>query len=401
MPQSSIVKYIREQIKAGYDVKTIKKYLLKYGYTEARINEALKAIHSREVKHIIHPSKTTIALVIAVIFSLAFLSLAIFIFLIPEKAPSKLLDVRINHILPAVKQDETLQFTIEIFNLGKAKRYDVPIKYEIYNLKDELITFKEETLALETRASSSVNIKLSNIKPGSYYLKATAFYNQETAKATSSFKVIKKDITPATKPPTSKQEPRKRCPSSCNDNNECTNDYCSETTNYQCKNDVIFPCCGNNICEDNENYENCIPDCPPPRDKVDSILEGKTIWERLDIIKGIANSDKKKALEYCKEIEQIKFRYECFTNIGVSSEDEDICLEIEDDPSKNDCYKEIAKEIQNSDVCSKITKDSKRDQCYTDFVTKGDYTVCDKLINKYIKRGCESLKKLSETSSST
>ena len=48
--------------------------------------------------------------------------------------------------------------------MGKSKRYDVPIRYEIYNLKDELITFKEETIALETKASSSVNIGLAKCK---------------------------------------------------------------------------------------------------------------------------------------------------------------------------------------------------------------------------------------------
>ena len=31
-----------------------------------------------------------------------------------------------------------------------------------------------------------------------------------------------------------------------------------------------------------------------------------------------------------------------------------------------------------------------------DFVSKGDYSVCGKLINKYLKQSCESLSKLNE-----
>ena len=399
MVQGSLIKYIREQIRAGYDIGTIKRYLLKYNYKESDINEAIQhAFPPTKVKHIIHPSKTAIALIIAVIFSLAFISLAIFIFLIPEKAPSQLLDVKISHITPEVKEGETLPFTIEIYNLGKSKRYDVPLRYEIYNLKDELIIFKEETIALETKASSPVNIELANIKPGSYYLKTTAFYAQKTAIATSSFKIIKKEtastdpLTPATPTTTPQETQTKQCPPSCNDNNECTNDYCNEATNYQCKYDAIPNCCGNDICDANENYENCISDCPPPTNQLEGIFEGKTIWERLDIIKGIAKSDKEKALSYCKEIEQITYKDECFTNVGISSKDESTCTNIVEELTKDDCYREIAKEIKNSDVCSNIIRDSKRDQCYIEFVKERDYSVCDKLVNKYLKRSCESLR---------
>ncbi len=51
------------------------------------------------------------------------------------------------------------------------------------------------------------------------------------------------------------------CPSSCNDKNPCTNDFCSEQTNFKCMHDEIIPCCGNKICEDGENFLIC-NDCP-------------------------------------------------------------------------------------------------------------------------------------------
>jgi len=50
----------------------------------------------------------------------------------------------------------------------------------------------------------------------------------------------------------------------CNDNDECTEDIAS---NNECTHNIIKPCCGNNICEENEgcntvNYATgCIADC--------------------------------------------------------------------------------------------------------------------------------------------
>jgi len=52
------------------------------------------------------------------------------------------------------------------------------------------------------------------------------------------------------------------CPEDCDDNNKCTIDYCAESTNFFCKHKVITrPCCGNHICDDNENTCTCPADC--------------------------------------------------------------------------------------------------------------------------------------------
>ncbi len=402
MAQNSLVKYIREQIRAGYSADAIKKYLLKYGYPKSRINEAFQSAYPpSEVKHIMHPSKMMVILIVAVICSLFLVSAGIYMFFI-FRAPSQLLDVQVDLVSSSVEDE--LRFTSEIFNLGRSKRYDVSLRYEIYDLRDEIVKFKEETVALETRASSSVVIDLSGVNPGNYYLRATAFYGDKTARATSSFRVIKgKEPEPVEPEPVEPEpvepepvEPVKRCPSSCDDSDECTNDYCDRGTNYECRYDIVYSCCGNGICEDNEDYRNCLADCEVPKEKEDSIFGDKPVWERVDLIKEVGKSDKEKALEYCKEIEQTGYRYNCFSGVAVSSGDWELCLNIEDGSYKDSCYKEYATTKRDSDTCSRIVKDSKRDQCYMDFANKGDYTICDKLVNKYLKQGCDSLKKLSE-----
>lgn len=51
------------------------------------------------------------------------------------------------------------------------------------------------------------------------------------------------------------------CPSDCNDADICTNDYCSEATNFECVHDDIIPCVGNGICENDEYPSSDCPNC--------------------------------------------------------------------------------------------------------------------------------------------
>lgn len=53
-----------------------------------------------------------------------------------------------------------------------------------------------------------------------------------------------------------------KCPQSCDDKNACTQDFCSEQTNYKCQYNYLSDCCGNLRCESRETYETCSADCP-------------------------------------------------------------------------------------------------------------------------------------------
>ena len=223
-------------------------------------------------------------------------------------------------------------------------------------------------------------------------------YDKKTAKATSSFKVVAKETGEP-----GPVIPEKKCHVSCNDNNACTNDYCDEDTNYECKYDMLVPCCGNGICESDENFENCLADCKAPAGQEESIFDGKSIWERINITAELARRDKDKALQYCKEIEQSMFRYGCLGKVAISSNDDNVCVSVEDDSYRDSCYRDFATTSRNSAVCEKIVADQKRDNCYLNFVAQkdsalNDYTVCDKITNKYLKQSCDSLKKMSEIS---
>jgi len=56
------------------------------------------------------------------------------------------------------------------------------------------------------------------------------------------------------------------CPETCNDNDVCTEDTCSNETGYKCVFTVLEPCCGNSNCEEGEAEVGCsdCPECPEP-----------------------------------------------------------------------------------------------------------------------------------------
>ena len=169
--------------------------------------------------------------------------------------------------------------------------------------------------------------------------------------------------------------------------------------NYHGLRDLYGSAFGANINYDyihyDENYNNCLADCSVPADTGEDIFEGKPISEKIEMIKDIAKTDKEKAIGYCNGIEQTGYKYNCLSGVATASNDDEVCVSIADGSYKDTCYKDVATTNRNNEVCAKIVKDSKRDQCYMDFATKGDYTICDKLVNKYLKQSCESLEKLS------
>jgi len=51
------------------------------------------------------------------------------------------------------------------------------------------------------------------------------------------------------------------CPITCNDNNLCTNDFCSKETGYKCMNTLKLNCKGNGVCETGEYGMSDCPNC--------------------------------------------------------------------------------------------------------------------------------------------
>ena len=113
----------------------------------------------------------------------------------------------------------------------------------------------------------------------------------------------------------SSQQSQLACPSSCNDDNPCTEDFCNESTGYLCAHNNLsepqtdcsgsagtcqeyycsngtcqtktsMDCCGNGTCETNENYfscpRDCQQDCPNLSAFVIQLIESGDDWSSYD-----------------------------------------------------------------------------------------------------------------------
>jgi len=406
MADQRLVLYIKEQLKRGYDLYTIRDHLVKHGYNVNAVDEAIDGIYKPTIRHEIHLSKSTIVALGSVFAALLLIISAFFMF---GQEPKQLLDLSIEVIEEYVEAGQELEFSIELSSLGAAKRYDVLLKYDVVKGK-KIITSKEETIALETRTSATSRIKIpDDAEAGNYLLKATAHYNGKVAIASESFRVYEETEEEGCFDNIKNQgetevdcggpcEPCKeeeKCPSSCDDNNKCTDDYCSEETGFKCMHKEIKPCCGNNVCEEDEK-ESCASDCPEGDVAEEDELSGLNTWERLEKIKEISVSDPEKAGDYCSEMEE-PYKDRCFLNIAETTESEISCVLIEDNRLKDDCYSKVAKAADNYEICEKISTETttdRKDSCYMNFVIDGNYDFCNRLVNQYLKQSCEALKSI-------
>ena len=398
MPKKSLIDYVRSMAQKGYGNPAIRDVLLKYGYTNKEIDEAINSSYKPTIRHEIHLSGTTVFVVIFIFASL--LGIASFFYYNSSKAQTKLLDLNLEPIATTVKPGQSIIFLKEFSNLGSSKRYDVVIKQEIIDEKtNEILTQKIETRAIETFGSTQTKILIpEGTKPGNYLLRAIVEYDDKKAVATLPVKVVafaeKETCFDGIKNQNEigvdcggACKPCEKQAIVCDDSNPCTDDVIEGNT---CVNKPIVPCCGNNVCEQGET---CAADCKQASEKISP----STSAETLDEIKETAKSEPGTALKQCNKIEVPDLKDTCIGSIGEVQRDKNYCIQITNARIKDLCYSNIAKSINDNSLCEDISIDSRKDSCYMTFVLDNkDYSVCDKISNKHLRQSCESLRQLSE-----
>ncbi len=396
MVRQKVVNYIRGLLQKGYDISTIKNTMLKYGYSNEEIDEAVNSIYNPTIRHEVHLSKTTVLVIIFVVASA--IGITLFFYLNSAKTSAQLLDLKLEPVKTEVQPGDNVVFIKEMSNLGSSKRYDAVVTEEIIDSATfKVVSQNTETIAIETSSSTQTRLKIPNdAKPGDYLLRVTAEYSGQKAFAKLPIKIL----PPANKEscsdgirnqneenidcggvcnPCEKETPKL----DCNDNNQCTKDI---VENGKCVNSPITPCCGNNICEDGEQ-NNCDADCkkeinvPAP--------------ETIDEIKELAKSYPEKALTQCNNIEVPNLKDTCIGNIGEVQKNKNYCVKIANADIKNQCYSTVAKLTNDNSLCQEITNDGLKDACYMTFVLDNhDYSVCGKIVNQAQRQSCEYLRQL-------
>lgn len=378
MVKKGVVNYIKSQLQKGYNISTIRDVMLKYGYTNKDVNEAINEVYHPTIRHEIHLGPTTVFVIIFAI--VAVIGATLFVFY-PPKGPTKLLDLNLEPVTTTVAPGEKIDYVKELSNLGSSKRYDVVIVQEIIEPKTfKPVTEKTETMAIETfGAKRSQFLVPAETKPGDYILRVIVEYDNKKAVATLPIKV-----TASSK----KEELKEKILTECDDSNPCTSDVIE---NGACTNKPIVPCCGNNACEENEQ-QNCPADCK----KSEPIAEVPSP-EIVEEIRELAKLNPSKALQQCNQIDVPDLKDSCISKIGEVQRNKEYCTQIKNTRTKDLCYLNIAKTANNNAICESISTDGIKDQCYMTFVLDNkDYSVCNKLINKQLRQSCDYLRQLHE-----
>lgn len=399
MAKKRLVNYIKSQLQEGYNISAIKDYLLRYGYSSKDVDDAINSIYKPTIRHEIHLSFTTVLTIILILASVA--GITLFFYFNPQKTATKLLDLNLEPIVTTVQPGENVIFLKELSNLGSSERYDVIIKQEIIDQRtNRIVTQKIETRAIETFGSTQTRILVpQDSKPGDYILRTIVEYDNKRAIATLPVKIVvfaKETCFDGIK---NQNEDGVDCGGickpcetqnfECNDNNPCTNDFVEDEV---CVNKPIVPCCGNNICEEQEQ-SSCDLDCQIVSKKPSDLMSS----ESLEEIKELAKVDPSKALQQCNKFEVPDLRDTCIANIGEAQRNKNYCLQISNERIRDLCYKNIAEATNDNSICEEISTDGRKDSCYMTFVLDNkDYSVCGKITNTQLRQSCESLRQLNE-----
>ena len=189
MAKKSVVDYVKSMLQGGYQISSIRAAMLKSGYTNEDIDDAVKEAYHPTIRHEIHLGPTVLFVAILVILvggGVAYFTLN------PSKAPDKLLDVNLEPVQTTVKPGESIIFLKELSNLGTEARYDVIIKQEILDpITFKPIAEKTETRAIETFGSTKTQILIpQDSRPGDYILRAIVEYDAKKAVATIPIKIV-------------------------------------------------------------------------------------------------------------------------------------------------------------------------------------------------------------------
>ncbi len=353
-----LVSYIQEQLKRGYDINAVREYLINYGYDRNAVESAIGHIYKQKFPAV--PIAIGGAIVVGIIGVILF-------FMLRSGVPDNLLDVETSIVSREVRQGGIIEFKTELTNMGAANRYDVTLNHEIVDSSGRMLTNKKERVGVETKASKiSQLLIIDTIMPGSYTLKTTAEYDGKSADASFMFNVKAREGVSSGAGTTDGGElpvtNAGECPSSCDDFNECTRDYCSPETNYECVHEQITPCCGNRVCETREDYSSCASDCAyvaPPSGTVPMTFDE------------IVRTAKEKSINPAQAAA--------------------FCQSLATDVHRDICFNTVAETTGSSTYCSNVISDVSRDGCYTNFVLAGDLTLCDKLTNPHLKSACEGM----------
>ncbi|MFH0870181.1 MAG: hypothetical protein V1866_03935 [archaeon] len=399
----ALLKYVDEQLKKGYGQSVIKESLIRQGYSPALVDGVMESVISRQrstttliqnqppVQGVSHekssfPKILLVLVVIGAVIAVAFLVPGL---IRPRQA---LLDVKLSSESVAFSPGDEVKFTLEVTNMGSKDRFDVTFQYKVIDSDNNVISSKEETIAISTSTSYYKSVKLaSGMKQGDYTLKVFANYDEKIATAAFSFTVGERKPLPVTKASCSdgirnQDETNADCggvcggywyDGKCNTKPEAGGPIQPESPKATCRDslknqDEEGVDCGG-VCG-GYWYDSGCHDVPKadikPIEPEPTGTEKKTVAATLIDVRARALSDPAGAGQ--------------------------LCLGLDKTEDKDRCFKSIAETALKKEYCEYVKGIDERDRCYYIFFIQGDYTVCEKMPLVDSRKACETLRDITE-----
>ncbi|MBS3131321.1 hypothetical protein J4212_02715 [Candidatus Woesearchaeota archaeon] len=350
-----LTNYIRQQLQRGYGLNSIKRYLEAYGYQEHQIEAAINEVYGRRLsegfsinpKIMIGAATGIIAIVLA----------AAIIFFWPSGSSANSFELSISTDKAAFTQGELVQLSLALEGI----KGSADVKTELIRLpKNEIVLARTKTLFTGNELET-VFIP-EDAEPGNYLLRSIASSEGKRSVKTLNLAVGKKQeaIDSASKPPETQ---------GLDNIDEMPQDTGQTPETIEAP--VVTPPSGS--------------------------LSNLNSFEIIEKVKSIAKASKQEAAGMCAALELEATKNVCYSAVGEEAGDRSYCILITEERAKDVCFSNVARILQKSEICNDVIKESRRDSCYINFATPplNDYTVCDRIINQYLKQSCNSLKQLS------
>ena len=423
MLDEALLKYIEKQLKRGHSVQEVTSFLLQRGYNQLEINECVQQVYSNNVVlKSTHKKSLTPLIVTMMVLACIIAGLAYFLFFANPKAEQPTIDFSLNFQKTSFNEGEDITFQRTIESSGSSDNIPMRIVYNIKDANGGIVHTSSENFVLLGSSIKDMSFSIPQVKKGTYILIAKLTYGPFSDEKTSSFVINEEALSQGQETcfdgvknqgeeGTDCGGPCKACLRQCpifyDDKDDCTIDKCGPETNFIPVYEDIIPCCGNDVCEAEESKESCKEDCETPSSGYfnDSITphvaivnDNVPLTEKIERIKELSKTDLGTAVELCGAIVFSFYMDECFYEVAQETENENVCREIEEERTADKCYTKISKITENPTICTSVTSDLRRDSCYMRFALKGDYSVCDALIDDYYVKSCKQLREISEQS---
>lgn len=338
--------YVEQLQKQGYSIQVIRSHLARSGYSAEQISAAFS--HSDSLSH--HLTKNVLFGILASTIILSF----VIYFIVFYSALEVFLEIK-QPSSSSVAPGETLIFEKVIS--ASEKKAAVNVFYEAVSSSGEVLVKKTEKLLISdvSKSQSRINIPATAV-PGTYTLKVTITFGSKSQTKSFLFTIAapeKTAVIEKTVESSEQQSTQVSCPSDCNSPDTCVTGKC---VNGACVFEQKIPCCGNGKCESSEEPSNCATDCAVQRQPREGVIASA---------ESIVQNDASQALLLCNSL-------------------------IEDSPV-DECISSISQKADNSVLCSSMRSVDRKDACFMSFALGGDFSVCDKIADRYMSNSCNYL----------